>query len=101
MKMRFGLIKGRHELPEVDGYFFEGDVNPLDPQGLEQEARKFLQSQPHIEEIDLYVTGLTVALIAAINVINPRIKVVLYHFNRDTGEYYPQPVYREAMPYGY
>ena len=43
--------------------------------------------------IDLYVTGLTVALIAAINCCAIEgIDLTLWHFNRDTGGYYPQEV---------
>lgn len=43
--------------------------------------------------IDLYVTGLTVALVAVINCCAKEgIDLKLWHFNRDTGEYYPQDV---------
>lgn len=43
--------------------------------------------------VDLYVTGLTVALIAALNVCRAEgISVTLWHFNRATGRYYPQQV---------
>jgi hypothetical protein len=43
--------------------------------------------------LDLYVTGLTVALIACLNAMRQQqISVTLYHFDRETGEYYPQEV---------
>lgn len=43
--------------------------------------------------IDLYVTGLTVALIAVINCcVDEGIALTLWHFNRESGEYYPQQV---------
>lgn len=43
--------------------------------------------------VNLYVTGLTVALIAALNVCRVLgLKVTLYHYNRETGSYYPQEV---------
>lgn len=43
--------------------------------------------------VNIYVTGLTVALIAAINACKVNnISVTLYHFNRETGTYYPQEV---------
>lgn len=43
--------------------------------------------------INLYVTGLTVALIAALNVCRDEgVSVTLYHYNRDTGLYFPQEV---------
>ena len=28
--MKFGLIRGRHDIPDVDGYIFDGDVSPVD-----------------------------------------------------------------------
>lgn len=41
--------------------------------------------------IDLYVTGLTVALIAVLNVCHRAgVAVTLRHFDRATGGYYPQ-----------
>jgi len=44
-------------------------------------------------EINIYVTGLTVALIAALNVCKrEHLNVTLWHFNRETGNYFPQPV---------
>ncbi len=46
-----------------------------------------------ISKLNLYVTGLTVALVAVLNVTRELgIEVTLYHFNRETGEYYPQKV---------
>lgn len=46
-------------------------------------------------KVSLYVTGLTVALIAALNVCRCEgLEVTLWHFNRDTGDYFPQPVLR-------
>ena len=41
----------------------------------------------------IYVTGLTVALVATINAcLRVGISVTLMHYNRDTGSYYPQDV---------
>lgn len=41
----------------------------------------------------IYVTGLTVALVAVINVcLRVGISLTLMHFNRATGDYYPQGV---------
>lgn len=41
----------------------------------------------------LYVTGLTVALVAVINAcMRVGISITLMHFNRETGDYYPQDV---------
>lgn len=43
--------------------------------------------------VNLYVTGLTVALIATINVCRREgLNVTLWHYNRETDSYYPQNV---------
>lgn len=43
--------------------------------------------------INLYVTGLTVALIAFLNAMKMEdVTITLYHFDRETGEYYTQEV---------
>lgn len=44
-------------------------------------------------KVNLYVTGLTVALIAALNVCKQEgLNVTLWHYNRETDNYYPQTV---------
>lgn len=91
MIKKMSLCKGRHKIPEaVDGAIFETEVNPLAVDKLEQEAVKMLEG---VTELHLYVTGLTVALIAVLNAARVYgIKVTLFHFNRDTGSYYEQEV---------
>ena len=43
--------------------------------------------------INIYVTGLTVALIASLNAMRKEgISVTLYHYDRDTDSYFPQEV---------
>lgn len=43
--------------------------------------------------LNLYVTGLTVALIAVLNATRElNIKVTLWHFDRENGKYYSQEV---------
>lgn len=47
----------------------------------------------HNVHINLYVTGLTIALISVINAMRGEdVTITLYHYDRDTGEYYPQEV---------
>lgn len=51
-----------------------------------------LQLDPDLT-INIYVTGLTVALIAALNVCRHEgLKVTIYHYDRESGEYFPQEV---------
>lgn len=85
------LCEGRHEIPEaIDGSIFGNTLNPTDIAGMETEAKKQLGC---ICKLNLYVTGLTVALVAVLNVCREKhIAVTLYHFDRETGSYYPQEV---------
>ena len=87
------LCKGRHEIPQaIDGSIFETEVNPLDVAGLEATAKAKL-ADLDIKHLKLYVTGLSVALIAALNAARELgIDVTLYHFDRETGSYYSQEV---------
>ena len=87
------LCSGRHEIKDAkDGAIFDVIQDPTDVKGLETEAINKLASLD-IEYLELYVTGLTVALIASLNACKKLdIKVTLYHFDRDTGTYYKQNV---------
>ena len=87
------LCQARHEMPScVEGAIFSQEVDPLDVKGLENIALEKLAPLKN-GELDLYVTGLTVALIATLNVARAlNIKMVLYHYNRVDGSYYPQEV---------
>lgn len=110
-----GLCKGRHEMP-VEDYIFEQEINPTDVSGITDvaysklrelypECRVVTTCMPNQADytdvpvykrghLDLYATGLTVALIAVINVCKSLgIDVVLYHYDRESGEYYPQHVW--------
>lgn len=92
---KVGLCKGRHEIPEVDNYIFPETVNPLDVEGLEKQAGEYfnrLAKGSGGVSVDLYVTGLTVALVAAINAAWGNIDLRLFHYDRDSGTYYPQRV---------
>lgn len=85
------LCAGRHEIPQaIDGSIFGTELDPLDLAGMETEAAEQLHG---VVTLNLYVTGLTVALIAVLNVCREqKIKVTLYHYNRETEKYYPQEV---------
>lgn len=85
------LCEGRHNIPEaVDGSIFATELDPLDLAGMETAATEKLRG---IKQLNLYVTGLTVALVAVLNVCHRNnISVTLYHYNRETGTYYEQEV---------
>nr|DAI63657.1 MAG TPA: hypothetical protein [Caudoviricetes sp.] len=87
------LCLGRHAIPEaVDGAIYPTEVNPLEVGELESQAMRVLSAM-HIAYLNLYVTGLTVALIAVLNVCHEMgIHVTLYHYDRESGKYYAQEV---------
>ena len=87
------LCEARHEMPDcVQGAIFKNTIDPLDVAGLELKATVKLY-QFEVKELHLYVTGLTVALIAVLNAAKKcNIPVTLYHYNRNNNEYYPQKV---------
>ena len=96
--MKLGLIKGRHEIPHVEGryIFVEDYLNPTDVKEAEGKAYSVLAGIKSVypgKHIDLYVTGLTMALIAVLNAAKRHgMTVTLYHFDRETGKYFPQEV---------
>lgn len=93
---KFGLCEGRHEINGVDKYIFGNTIaDPTDTEGLKEEAVAFFMDEGvrSTECIGIYVTGLTVALIAAINAAKESgVTVTLYHFDRETGNYFAQSV---------
>lgn len=92
----FGLCEGRHEINGVTEYIFGNTIaDPTDTEGLKREALAFFVDNgvKSTESINIYVTGLTVALIAAINAAKGiGASVTLYHFDRETGNYFEQSV---------
>lgn len=91
-ELKMELCKGRHITPATDGAIFETEVNPLDVAGLERFAKAKLRSL-NANQLDLYVTDLTVALIAVLNAARElNVNVTLWHFDRESDEYYRQEV---------
>lgn len=87
----YALCAGRHTMPkEVEGAIFSNTLDPLDVKGMEKIASDKLEG---IQSLTLYVTGLSVALIAVVNICHQKgIELVLMHFDRVTGNYYQQVV---------
>ena len=85
------LCAGRHDFPaEVTGSIFPQDVDPTDVLGLENMTESVVRG---IDGLKLYVSGLTVALVAVINACHKYgVSLVLMHYNRETREYYSQEV---------
>lgn len=118
MKLELGLCSGRHDIP-VDEYIFEMIDDPTDAAMMHVDAVYNLErifTQHHVSranrmvgitgsmdcptryiyEVDvvIYVTGLTAALIAALNACATLgvQSVTLMHFNKATGTYFNQKV---------
>jgi hypothetical protein len=88
--MKMGLCRLRHHLPGVDRYIYGVRVNPLDVLGLKEKADSAVDGAPHV---DLYVTGLTVAVGAVMAACyEAGIPLTLWHYDRDTRDYYPQDI---------
>ena len=115
--LHIALCTGRHEIPQAtDGAIFGNTIEDVTRTSLlELHAQGVIWSKIserdwiHVVDVDeygydtydadedviinIYVTGLTVALIAALNVCKYiGVKVVLWHYNNATGKYYSQEV---------
>ena len=94
------LCEGRHPIPQAtDGAIFSHAITDVTAvHELEEKAWKSIQdicSKAGVENcihVNLYVTGLTVALIAVLNAVRGKMQVTLWHYNNATGEYYSQEV---------
>lgn len=86
------LCEGRHDIPDaIDGSIFNNSVDPLNIHELDTIATSVLSQ--NVKKLNLYVTGLTVALVSVLNVCRTLgISVVLYHFDRESCKYFPQSV---------
>ena len=95
--IKLGLCQGRHEIPGVTEHIFPNTIDDVtDVKGLEEHAYLYIKNVAEDKDtnIDLYVTGLTVALVAVINACTllSDVTLTLWHFNNATGEYYSQIV---------
>ena len=85
------LCEGRHEMPSrVEGSIFPNTINPTDLEGMQKIIAEKLNG---VEELTLYVTGLSVALVEVIKFcIKNKIALDLKHYNSANGKYFTQPV---------
>lgn len=90
-KYTFALCAGRHPIPGDPPAIFPGTVNPLDVGGLYLTAEAAIPAD--CTDLTVYVTGLTVAMLAVVRVCFARgILLTALHYDRDTDSYYPQEV---------
>lgn len=90
--MKMALCEGRHEIPEAtDGAIFPAVIE--DPTDLEAMMKVVNGKLRYCARLDLYVTGLTVALVTVVNyAICNNMPLTLYHYDSKSGKYYAQPV---------
>lgn len=95
------LCSGRHSIPQaIDGAIFPKTVcNVTRPDKLEESAEEILKGKTsygdlqEITSINLYATGLTVALIAVLNICRKEdIKVTLWHYDKYSKDYFKQEI---------
>ena len=97
------LCEARHTMPEnVTGAIYPNTVDPLDIAGITETADVFMREHSG-EDVNVYVTGLTVCTIAVVKAAMMRLAtdkpcpalLTLWHFDRATGDYYPQTIISE------
>lgn len=103
------LFKGRHKFEDIEGCIFNRELRDVKNMYYMQMSIKkavdALMKRHGIREyrdieLDVYVTGLTVALVEVINFCSLYdIKLVLYHYDKYTKNYYTQDVYLKRQQY--
>ena len=88
------LCQSRHNTPAVHGAIFPNIVENMNPLTLEREAKNMIEAAG-VEFLTVYVTGLSMALVAVINACRDLgVSLMLMHYNPTTGKYHPQFVRR-------
>lgn len=92
--VKFGLIQGRHKLP-VNTYIFGRIDDPTNLNKMAAVAMNWASTLPKGEDIEIYVTGLTVAVVEVLNALKLSDytgTVYLMHYDSKKGDYFPQVV---------
>lgn len=96
MEYVFGLCRGRHEIPSVEVYLFPHEVDPTNVDALRKRAWEGIPKDA--SKVTVYVTGLTVAMMAVVQVCFARqIALTAMHYNRETEDFYPQEILEYQM----
>lgn len=91
-----GLINNRYEIENVKSYIFSSIEDVTDVVSIQAQADAWVHNHMFMNmdyHLNLYVTGLSIALVAVINAcLKNKYSITLYHYNRETREYFPQDV---------
>lgn len=87
-KAKLGLVQGRHFIKGVTDYVFPYAITDVtDFEYMDLIVHRKLQD---VDYLDLYVTGLSVALARVIDYCHVNhIQLTLWHYNTDFQDYYP------------
>ena len=93
--LNIALCAGRHEISQaIDGSIYSTITDVTNIDALDEKAA--LALSPYYKgngEVNVYVTGLTVALVSVLNVAcSHGVNLTLWHYNSADGTYYPQEV---------
>jgi len=95
MSVSLAVCEGIHEIPEAEGAIFPQNIdNPMDFAGMFGHAFRALREYKSngVTMINLYVTGLTPAVLATVNAAQKlAMSFKLWHYNRESGDYKLQP----------
>lgn len=90
MKYEFALCAGRHETPATTA-IFDQIADPTDFDAMLDTCVKKIPTDA--DELIIYVTGLTPAMLAVVKVCERRgIDITAMHYDRENKEYKPQQV---------
>lgn len=104
-KINVELVKDRHEFKKVElhGHIFNEKIRNVTnvyymqmavKQSVDKMMKKYRIYDYTELELNLYVTGLTVALVEVINFCSLYgIKLILHHYCKEKDDYYKQDVY--------
>ena len=92
-KIALGLCAGRHEIPVENYIFSEIPTERIFDFAWQEGMARSILVDKEVDELVLYVTGLTVASFSVMNVCKELgVKLTLMHYNRDSGEYVSQAI---------
>lgn len=90
------LINNRHETEDGTSYVFDSIEDVTDVASIQAQADAWVHDYMFMTKdyhLNLYVPGLSVALVAVINAcLKNKYSITLYHYNQETGEYFSQAV---------
>lgn len=95
--MKILLCNARHaheDINDLPAIFPQVIVDPSDTEGMYSVVYDAIHETDHSDGIDLYVTGMTVAVGAVVRYCYKNgIALTLWHYDRSKDAYYPQRIF--------